>query len=81
VSDFALNEVAIYPAGMTQPSGTLTNGINSPTLNGFTKGETFFQAEQAGSVEGYKRAQTSPFSSITYSGRPLGIASSPKLIP
>jgi|GEM_PF-1110245 len=81
VSSFSSNVDGIYPSGKTSPTRTLTNGISAPTLNGLTAAGAFFQAEQIGYVEGYKAGASSPFSKIGYTGRPLGIASSPKLVP
>lgn len=78
VSNFGVNTVGIYPAGSLTPSGLITNGINSPTLNGFAKPGNFFQAEQSGPVKGYKAGRKNPFSTISGIGRPLGIAAYPR---
>jgi streptogramin lyase len=77
VSNFAANNIAIYPSGQTSPSGTLTTDVNSPTLSGFAKKNVFFQAQQSGTVIGFKSGQTSPFSTITGNPQPLGVASFP----
>jgi hypothetical protein len=42
-----------------------------------TAADYFFQANQFGAVVGYKKGQKTPFSTITGSADPLGIASSP----
>jgi serine/threonine-protein kinase len=81
VTNFSTNTVSIFKSGATKASGELSDGISAPTLNGFTAKGTFFQAEQTGSVEGYLKGKTSPFSAISNSGRPLGIASSPVIKP
>ncbi|MGA8474374.1 MAG: hypothetical protein WB681_04840 [Candidatus Cybelea sp.] len=79
VSNFAASDVNIYTYGTTTPSGTITSGIENfgPTLNGFTGVDAFFQSNQADNVVGYKKGQTSPFSTLTGASSPLGIASSP----
>ena len=48
-----------------------------PTLNGFTAVDAFFQSNQDDNVVGYKKGQTSPFSTLSGASSPLGIASSP----
>lgn len=79
VSNFAASDVNIYTYGTTTPSGTITSGIESfgPTLNGFTGVDSFFQSNQADDVVGYKKGQTTPFSTLSGASSPLGIASSP----
>ncbi len=79
VSNFSLSDVNIYPYGSTSPSGTITSGIEhyGPTLNGFTSKSLFFQSNQDDNVVGYKKNQTSPFSTLSGASSPLGIASSP----
>jgi hypothetical protein len=73
--------VEIYTYGSTTPSGSISNGIeqNGPTFNAFTRSEMFFQVNQFDNVVGYKKGQTSPFSTITSIGNPVGIASSPEI--
>jgi hypothetical protein len=73
--------VEIYPYGSTSPSSSITSGIeqNGPTLNGFTASGMFFQSNQAENVVGYKKGQTSPFSTLSGAASPLGIASSPEI--
>lgn len=73
--------VEIYTYGSTVPSGSITNGIeqNGPTFNAFTRSELFFQVNQFDNVVGYKKGQTSPFSTITSISNPVGIASSPEI--
>ena len=79
VSTFNGANVQIYAYGTTNPRKTIINGIEylGPTLNGFTAAGTFFQSNQFDNVVGYKKGQTSPFSTITGLTDPLGIASSP----
>jgi hypothetical protein len=79
VSNFSSADVNIYTYGETSPSGTITNGIETagPTLNGFTSADAFFQSNQNDNVVGYKKGQTSPFSTLSGASTPLGIASSP----
>lgn len=79
VANFAESSVGIYPKGSTSPSGTITDGIDYPTLDGFTSSDYFFQSNQGDNVVGYKKGQTSPFSTITGNSDPLGVASSPKV--
>ncbi|MFY9738138.1 MAG: hypothetical protein WAK11_03705 [Candidatus Cybelea sp.] len=77
VGNFGNNVVTVYAAGSKKPSITITKGITSPNLNGVTAADYFFQANQFGAVVGYKKGQKTPFSTITGSADPLGIASSP----
>jgi len=77
VGNFGNNTVTVYAAGSKKPSTTITDGITSPNLNGVTAADYFFQANQFGAVVGYKKGQKTPFSTITGSADPLGIASSP----
>jgi hypothetical protein len=74
--------VTIYAPGATVPARTLTTGISSPVFNGFAPSGRFFQANYALDVvgyKGYKKDQTSPFSTITGNPRPWGIAGYPLL--
>ena len=73
--------VEIYTYGSTIPSGSITNGIeqNGPTFNAFTRSGMFFQVNQFDNVVGYKKGQTSPFSTITSISNPVGVASSPEI--
>lgn len=79
ISNISASKVNIYKYGTTSPSGSITNGIEhyGPTLNGFTKSGFFFQANQDDNVVGYKKNQTTPFSTLSGASSPLGIASSP----
>jgi hypothetical protein len=79
VSNFSSSDVNVYTYGTTSPKATITNGIESsgPTLNGFTSADAFFQSNQDDNVVGYKKGQTSPFSTLSGASSPLGIASSP----
>ncbi|HET6275960.1 MAG TPA: hypothetical protein VFE16_08550 [Candidatus Cybelea sp.] len=78
VSNFSGSNIQVYAYGTTTPSKTITDGIETsgPTLGGFTKSNAYFQTNQANDVVGYKKHQTSPFSTLT-SASPLGVASSP----
>jgi hypothetical protein len=73
--------VEIYTYGSTTPSGSISSGIeqNGPTFNAFTRSGTFFQVNQFDNVVGYKKGQSSPFSTITNISNPVGIASSPEI--
>jgi hypothetical protein len=73
--------VEIYTYGSKTPSGSITNGIeqNGPTFNAFTRSGIFFQVNQFDNVVGYRKGQTSPFSTITSISNPVGIASSPEI--
>jgi sugar lactone lactonase YvrE len=77
VGNFGGYDVTVYSAGSKKPSETITDGITSPNLNAVTAADYFFQANQFGAVVGYKKGQRTPFSTITGSADPLGIASSP----
>ncbi|MGC9991583.1 MAG: hypothetical protein ABSD52_04165 [Candidatus Cybelea sp.] len=77
VGNFGSYNVTVYAAGSKKPSETITEGITNPNLNGVTAADYFFQANQLGAVVGYKKGQRKPFSTITGSADPLGIASSP----
>lgn len=83
VANFGANPsaVEIYTYGSKTPSGSITNGIeqNGPTFNAFTRSGIFFQVNQFDNVVGYKKGQTSPFSTITSISNPVGIASSPEI--
>jgi hypothetical protein len=79
VSNFGGSNVTVYTYGTTTPAYTITNGIehNGPTLNGLTHSDYYFQSNQDDNVVGYKKAATSPFSTITGIPDPRGIASTP----
>ncbi len=79
VSNFSTSDVNIYNYGSTSPSKTITTGIEryGPTLGGFTAKGAYFQSNQFDNVVGYKKGQTSPFSTLSGASDPLGIASSP----
>jgi hypothetical protein len=79
VSNFGGSNVTIYSYGSKTPSGTITNGIEKigPTLSGFTASGAYFQSNQFGNVSGYKKGQTSPFSTISGIPDPRGNASTP----
>ncbi|MBV9719426.1 MAG: hypothetical protein JOZ77_08900 [Candidatus Eremiobacteraeota bacterium] len=76
VSNFSTTNVNIYAYGSTTPSTTITTDITGPTLNGVTKKGLFFQSNQDSNIVGFKKGQTSPFSTLADTA-PLGIASSP----
>jgi hypothetical protein len=69
--------VEVFAAGSKKPSYKITTGIASPTLNGVTGADTFFQSNQTDNVVGYKQGQKTPFSTITGNSDPLGIAAFP----
>ncbi len=79
VSNFAASNVNVYAYGSTSPSATITDGIESfgPTLGGFASSGRYFQSNQALNVVGYKGMQTSPFSTLSGTTSPLGIAGYP----
>ncbi|HTA55692.1 MAG TPA: hypothetical protein VK755_13185 [Candidatus Acidoferrales bacterium] len=77
VSNFATNNVQVYKYGTTSPSMTITDGIAGPTLSGFTTSDWYFQDNQELNVVGYKKNQSSPFSTITGIPDPRGIATTP----
>ncbi|HEY6326452.1 MAG TPA: hypothetical protein VIW73_08090 [Candidatus Cybelea sp.] len=81
VSNFAASDVNIYAYGTTSPSGTITNGIESfgPTLGGFTYRGRYFQSNQADNVVGYKKGQTTSFSTLSGNSSPTGIAAVPEV--
>jgi hypothetical protein len=81
VSNFAGSDVNIYTYGTTSPSGTITTGIEKygPTLNGFSRPDKFFQTNQSDDVVGYTMHQTTPHTTLSGSGVPLGIASAPEV--
>ncbi|MGA7356868.1 MAG: hypothetical protein WBW76_15700 [Candidatus Cybelea sp.] len=77
VSNFGTNNVQVYKYGTTSPSMTITDGIAGPTLSGFTTSDWYFQDNQELNVVGYKKNQSSPFSTITGIPDPRGIATTP----
>jgi len=77
VSNFATPNVNIYAYGTTSPSATITSGIVGPTLNGFASSGKFFQSNQGVNVVGYKGGQTTPFSTLSGTSSPTGIAGYP----
>ena len=79
VSNFGSDNVQVYAYGTTVPSRTITSGLTAPTLAGLTKSDYFFQSNQGGNVSGYKKGQSTPFSTITGIPDPRGIASTPEV--
>lgn len=82
VSDFGGPNVRIYAAGGTTPAMTLTDGLSGPTLSGFASSGRYFQSNQGVNVVGYlgfKKNQTSPFSTITGNSGPTGVAGFPPI--
>jgi len=77
VSNFAGDNVQVYAYGTTTPSRTITSGLTAPTFGGLTKSDYFFQSNQFGNVTGYKKGQSTPFSTISGIPDPRGIASIP----
>jgi hypothetical protein len=80
VSNFGSNNVQVYAYGTTTPSRTITSGLTAPTLNGLTQSDYYFQSNQNGNVIGYKKGQSTPFSTITGIPDPRGIASTPLVV-
>jgi hypothetical protein len=79
VSDFSTNDVAVYHSGHTAPTSLIKDGVNAPTLNGIASPGNFFQSNQTGLVHGYHSLAIHPYSTISSLGRPLGIASYPRI--
>lgn len=77
VSNVSAPDVQVYTYGTTNPQTTITDGIQSPTLGGFTASGAYFQSNQDVNVVGYMKNKTSPFSTITGLSDPLGVASWP----
>ncbi len=79
VSNFAASSVNVYASGSTSPTSTITNGIEQfgPTLGGFASSGRYFQSNQGLNVVGYKGMQTSPFSTLSGTSTPLGVAAYP----
>ncbi|HEX3456521.1 MAG TPA: hypothetical protein VHR97_01070 [Candidatus Baltobacteraceae bacterium] len=77
VSNFGGHDAQVYAYGTTVPSRTITSGMTAPTFGGLTKSDYFFQSNQNGNVSGYKKGQSTPFSTITGIPDPRGIASIP----
>ncbi len=77
VSSFSGNVVQVYKSGSTTPFETLSSGISGPTQNGVTHGDAFFQSNQDLNVVGFKKGQTSSFSTLRGTSAPAGIASWP----
>jgi hypothetical protein len=77
VSSLATNAVQVYKYGSTAPLETITSGISGPTQNGITNNDTFFQSNQGANIVGYKKGQTTPFSTLTGTSSPAQIASWP----
>jgi streptogramin lyase len=77
VSNFGSDNVQVYDYGTTSPKRTITNGLTAPTFGGLTKSDYYFQSNQGGNVVGYKKGQSTVFSTITGIPDPRGIASIP----
>jgi len=78
VSNFALNDVAVYKKGQTAPFRTITSGFDQPTFNTFVQPAELFQVNNIDwKVEGFKRDHSNPFVTITGLTRPIGVAASP----
>ncbi|HEX4014717.1 MAG TPA: hypothetical protein VHX17_12645 [Candidatus Cybelea sp.] len=77
VSSFATDVVQVYKYGTTSPFESLNSGISGPTQNGVTHAGTFFQSNQDVNVVGFKKGQTSPFSALTGTSEPAGVAAWP----
>ena len=77
VSNFAGPNVQVYAYGTTTPERTITAGMTAPSLAGLTQTDAFFQSNQDGNVVGFKKGQSTVFSTITGIPDPRGIASIP----
>jgi hypothetical protein len=77
VSSFSGGVVQVYKYGTTLPYEAIQSGISGPTQNGITRNGTFFQSNQDVNVVGYKKGQTTPFSTLTGTSSPAQIASWP----
>ena len=77
VSNFGGHNAQVYAYGTTVPSRTITSGMTAPTFGGLTKSDYFFQSNQDGNVVGFKKGQSTSFSTITGIPDPRGIASIP----
>ena len=79
VSSFSGGAVQVYKYGTTLPYEAIQSGIevSGPTQNGVTRNDTFFQSNQDVNVVGYKKGQTTPFSTLTGTSSPAQIASWP----
>jgi sugar lactone lactonase YvrE len=77
VSNFSGNDVTAYDYGQTSPFETITSGMSGPTQNGVTAKGAFFQANQDLNVVGFKKGQTTLFSTLMGASSAAQIASSP----
>lgn len=81
VSNLESSTVNVYKYGSTTPYRTITDGIEhyGATLDAVTASDKFFQANQRDNVVGYKKGQSSPFSTLnlTPPAEPLGLAACP----
>ncbi len=81
VSNLESSTVNVYKYGSTNPSRTITAGIEhyGATLNAITASGLYFQANQVENVVGYKKGASKPFSTLnlTKPAEPLGLASWP----
>jgi hypothetical protein len=80
VSNFGSDNVQVYAYGSKTPSRTITSGLTAPTFGGLTHSDYYFQSNQDGNVLGYKKGQSTPFSTITGIPDPRGIASTPLVV-
>lgn len=81
VSNLESSTINVYKYGTTTPYRTITNGIEhyGATLNAVTASDQYFQANQRDNVVGYKKGQSTPFSTLnlTQPVEPLGLAAWP----
>lgn len=77
VSNVAGPNVQVYSYGTTTPSRTITIGMTAPTLSGLTQSDYYFQSNQNANVVGFKKGQSTSFSTIAGIPGPRGIASTP----
>ena len=77
VSNYAASNVLVFAPGTTSPALTITDGIDNPTFNGVSASGRFFQSNTPGNVVGYKEGRTKPFTTITTTPNPWGVAAYP----
>jgi hypothetical protein len=77
VSNFSTTDVTVYKSGQTGPFETITDGLTAPTQSGVTAKGAFFQSNQDDNVVGFKKGQTTLFSTLIGASSAAQIASSP----
>ena len=77
VSNDAASNVVVFAPGTTSPALTITDGIDNPTFSGVSASGRFFQSNTPGNIAGYKEGHTKPFTTITTTPNPQGVAAYP----